>query len=92
LREIFAPRSSDCGRRQLTGVKPESGSNGLFTPGSVFVLFAHVGAVGAFRCAVSGTVLAFDREADGILGCEQKQFAEMPDEGQCGYQAQEREC
>ena len=92
LREKASRRDpGDYGSRQSTGAKPGSASNRLFTPGGFLVLFVHIGAVGAFRYAVAGTMVTFDREADGILGCEQKQFAEMADEGQYGYQAQERE-
>ena len=34
-------------------------------------------------------MFAFDGEADGIPGCEQKQFAEMANKRECGYKAQE---
>ena len=82
---IFAPRSSVRPGRQLTGFKATLRSNRLFTPRRLFVFFAHIEAVDAFRYAAAGTMFAFEREADGILGCEQKQFTEMADEGQFCY-------
>jgi hypothetical protein len=46
-------------------------------------------AVDTFRYAATGTTSAFDWQTDWILGCEQKQFAELAQERQRGYKSQD---